>query len=446
MEQKTRPSMGTVVTASVVGTAIEWYDYVIYGTAAALVFNKLFFPSMAPLVGVIAAFGAFAMGAVARPLGGVIFGHFGDRVGRKSMLMITMFVMGGATFLIGLLPTYNDIGIWAPIALVALRIIQGLGLGGEWGGASVMVLEYSPKHRRGFYGSLVQNGYPIGVVISIVAFTLVSRLPEEQLLSWGWRLPFLFSIVLVFVGIYIRLKLEESPVFELAKARNDIAKLPVLETILKQPKTFLILVGLKMGESTTIFIVTLFSIVYATSKLGLTKSQMLDGILIAATLALFSYPAFGALSDRIGRRPFYIAGPIFIILFAFPLFWMLDTKDPFMIVLSIVIGLNFGQGMMFALQSTYFPELFSTRIRYSGSSLGFQVAAAIAGGISPVIATSLLNWTGTTTGVSLYMIVMALISLCAALAVRETLNTSLTDTSQYDSEAPIDAGNLPIIA
>jgi MHS family shikimate/dehydroshikimate transporter-like MFS transporter len=417
--------IGAIASAGAIGTIIEWYDFLIYGTAAALVFNKLFFTNADPRVGTLVSLATFAIGFLARPVGGVIFGHFGDRLGRKSMLMITMICMGISTACIGLLPTYSQIGIGAPALLVLLRVIQGIALGGEWGGASLMVLEHAPSGRRGLWGSLVQIGFPIGLVGASATFSLVSLLPNDDFLSWGWRLPFLLSFLLVGLGVFVRAKLPETPVFETMKSRGEIVRSPFFELILKQPKTFLIAIGLKLSEVSWVYMLTVFVVVYATTKLGLSKSLMLNAISIGALLELVSIPLFGHLSDIYGRRPLYFAGVAFTILFAFPLFWLFELRSPEIVVLTVVIALNFGHGLMFAPESTYFPELFGANTRYTGASAGFQVAAAIGGGFAPVIATALAEYMGGTAGVSIMLILLALITLTAALCARETKNDTL---------------------
>lgn len=422
---RSKSRIRTVVMASSIGTVIEWYDFLIYATAAALVFNKLFFPNIDPLLGTLAALGSYAAGFVARPLGGAVFGHFGDRVGRKSMLMISMVLMGAGTFLIGCLPTHAQIGIWAPILLVTLRLIQGIGLGGEWGGAALMVLEHSPAHRRGLYGSLVQVGFPMGLVLASSAYAWVSRMPQDEFLAWGWRLPFLASAVLVVVGGVIRSRVEESPVFEQMKSKGQLSKRPLADALFKHPKSFLVAIGLKISEVSWVYMLTVFVVVYATTNLGLPKALILNAILLAATVELVTIPLFGWLSDKIGRRPFYFIGSAFTVAAAFPLFWLLDTKDPTVVTLSIVVALSLGHGLMFAPEATYFPELFGANARYSGASFGFQVAAAIGGGFSPIVATALTGYTGGTTGVSIMLIVLALITLIAAFNAWETKDSAL---------------------
>jgi len=417
--------MVPIVLAGSIGTIIEWYDFLIYGTAAALIFNKLFFPSLDPLTGILAALGAYSVGFFARPAGGVLFGYFGDRLGRKKMLMLTMFVMGLGTFSIGLLPTYEQIGIWAPILLITLRIVQGIGLGGEWGGASLMVLEHAPTRYRGFYGSLVQIGFPLGLVISSGAFALVTLLSDAEFTSWGWRTPFLASIVLLGLGWFVRAKLPETPLFERLKERGEIARNPFYEAVFKDTRNFLIAVGLKISEVSWVYILTVFVVLYATTKLGLPRSLLLNSVVLAACIEVISIPLFGWLSDIVGRRAFYFAGTLFTIAFAFPLFWLLETREPVIIMLAVTAALSFGHGTMFGLQSAYFPELFGTRARYTGASFGFQLSAAIGGGLSPIIAASLVTVLGGTSGVSIMLIGLALVTLIATLAARETKGAAL---------------------
>jgi MFS transporter, MHS family, shikimate and dehydroshikimate transport protein len=420
-----RSKFNTIVFASCFGTIIEWYDFLVYATAAALVLNKAFFPTFDPLAGTLAALGTYAVGFLARPLGGALFGHFGDRLGRKSMLVLTLFIMGVSTFCIGLLPTYESIGVLAPILLILLRIVQGIGLGGEWGGASLMVLEHAPADKRGFYASFVQIGFPIGLVLATLVFGLVSKLPDADFNNYGWRIPFLISIVLLAIGIFVRSRVPETPVFEQLKARGGLSKNPVAEVVSQNGKTFLIAVGLKLSEVSWVYLLSVFVVGYATTKLGLPRSMMLDAVMYAALLELVSLPLFGWLADRIGRRPLYILGALFTMAFAFPLFWMLDSKSTAMIFAAIMIAMNFGHGMMFGPESCYFPELFGPGVRYSGASFGFQLSAAIGGGFAPIIATAMVGYLGGTAGVSIMMIVLGLITLAAALAARETKGGSL---------------------
>ena len=414
-----------VVWSSVLGSTVEWYDFTIYGTAAALVFNKLFFPNLSPAIGVIAAFGSYATGFLARPLGGAVFGHFGDRIGRKAMLSMTIILMGAGTFLIGCLPTYGQIGIAVPLLLVVLRIVQGIGIGGEWGGAVLMVIESAPNERRGFYGSLVQLGYPLAVILATAMFALVSQLPEREFLTWGWRVPFLLSAILVGIGSYIRLRLVETPAFRQVQEGHAIAKMPLLEILTKHPRTFLVSVGLKISEIAFVSIATVFSINYVTEQLGMARSAVLNGVLLAAVIELFTIPAFGWLSDRYGRKPLFLAGCLFSIAFAFPMFWLFQTHNPVVIAITIAVAVSFGQGIMFGPEAAWVAELFPARLRYSGASLGFQLGAALSGGLTPMLASALLLWTGATWPISLYLIAAAVVTIAATLAARETARKPL---------------------
>ena len=416
--------MGRLVWASVLGTVVEWYDFLIYGTAAALVFNKLFFPQIDPVAGTLAAFGAYAVGFVARPVGGAIFGHFGDRVGRKAMLTLTMLIMGLGTVLIGCLPTYADWGIWAAVALVVLRLLQGIGLGGEWGGAVLMVIEHAPDHRRGYYGSLVQVGFALGVAASTATFLAALNLPEAAFLSWGWRLPFLASAALIGIGLFVRLRLVETPAFRRVQQAQQVSRAPLLD-VLRAPRTFLIAVGMKVSEVAWVYVLTVFVIVYGTTRLGLSRSLILEGVLLAALVELATMPFFGWLSDKIGRRPLYIAGAILSALLALPVFMLMETRDPVVVVLTLTVAMSLTHGLMFAPQAAYMPELFGTSVRYSGASLGCQVAAAISGGFAPLIATALLAAYGAVWPIALYLAALGAVTLVSVLLAGETRQLDL---------------------
>lgn len=413
-------SIKHIVFASVLGTTVEWYDFLVYGTAAALVFNKLFFPNFDPLVGTLAAFGSYAVGFVARPLGGAVFGHYGDKLGRKAMLTLTMIIMGAGTFLIGCLPTYEQIGILAPILLLILRMAQGIGIGGEWGGATLMVIESADPRRRGFLGSLVQVGFPLGMVCATLIFLLVSKLPDDQFMSWGWRIPFWLSAILVVVGLFVRMKLVETPKFAAIQEQGEVAHAPIVDVLTKDFKNFIVAVGLKVSEVAWVYVLIGFLVYYATSHLHLSKTVILDAVLYAAMLELITLPLFGLLSDYVGRKPLYIAGTLLSMMAAFPLFTFVETKDPTTIAISIAIIMSITHGLMFSPQASFVPELFGTKVRYSGASLGVQVSAAISGGFAPMIATGLLAYYGTTHAISWYLIGLGAITLVATLVSRET--------------------------
>jgi MHS family shikimate/dehydroshikimate transporter-like MFS transporter len=418
--------MKRIVLSSIIGTAVEWYDFLIYGIASALVFNKLFFPLSDPALGTIAAFGTYGVGFFARPLGAAIFGHFGDRVGRKAMLAITIVIMGLGTFLIGLLPSYGQIGVAAPIALVVLRLLQGIGLGGEWGGAVLMVVENAPTRNRGLLGSMVQLGYPIGNLTATGVLAALSQLPEGEFLAWGWRIPFLISIFLVGVGLYIRMQLEETPAFRKVEADRTTARMPIVEVVTKHPRAFFTAVGLKLSEISYVSIATVFAISYVTNQLGLPRSVILNAVLLSAVVGLFVIPLFGWLSDKLGRKTLFYASCAFAIAFAFPMFWLLDTKDATIITLTILAAITFGQLIGFGVGAPWYSELFSARLRYSGASLGFQIGAAISGGLTPFAAAAFVAWTGGPTWpISVYLIALAMITLVATMAAPETAGKPL---------------------
>jgi MFS transporter, MHS family, shikimate and dehydroshikimate transport protein len=415
-----------VVLSSIIGTAVEWYDFLIYGTASALVFNKLFFPQTDPALGTIAAFGTYGVGFFARPLGAAIFGHFGDRVGRKAMLAMTIVIMGLGTFLIGLLPTYDQIGAAAPVLLVLVRLLQGIGLGGEWGGAVLMVVENAPAARRGLLASMVQIGYPAGNLAAISVFALLAQMPEADFLGWAWRFPFLISIVLAGVGLYIRLTLEETPVFRDIAARNEVAKLPLAEVLTTQTRPFLTAVGLKLSEISYATIAGVFSISYVVSTLALPRSLILNAISLSAVAGFVAIPVFGWLSDVVGRKAMFYAGSLFAAAFAFPMFWLFDTKDPQTITLTVVIAIVFGQLIGFGVGAPWYCEMFTARVRYSGASLGFQIGAAISGGLTPFAAASFMAWTGGATWpISVYLLALAIITFIATAAAPETAGKPL---------------------
>jgi MFS transporter, MHS family, shikimate and dehydroshikimate transport protein len=427
-------SIRAVAAASFIGTTIEWYDFFLYGTAAALVFNKLFFPKSVPSTGTLLALATYGVGFAARPVGGILFGHFGDRIGRKSMLVLSLLIMGIATFLIGAMPTYNAIGVWAPIILVVLRLAQGLGVGGEWGGAVLMAVEHSPPGRRGFFGSWPQMGVPAGLFLSTVVFLFFQSITnDQQFLSWGWRIPFLLSIVLVAVGLFIRLRIMESPAFQRVKETRTEAPMPILDVLRKYPKQVLLAMGMRIAENGTFYILTVFVLVYGNEHLKLVKSTVLWGVVIAAFIGLFTIPFYGALSDRVGRRPLYLGGALFSLLFAFPFFWLMNTKTHVLIWLAVVLGVNVGHDLMYGPQAAYFAELFGTRVRYSGASLGYQLASVIAGGFAPLIAAALLQASGYP-AVAIYMAIMALITVVSVFLASETFRYDIHAEDERERE------------
>jgi metabolite-proton symporter len=424
-EQTSPQSMRRVVVASFIGTAIEWYDFFLYGTAAALVFNRLFFPTFDPTAGTMAAFATYAVGFFARPLGGVIFGHFGDRIGRKSMLVTTLMMMGLATFLVGALPTYGQAGVLAPLLLVALRFVQGLGVGGEWAGAVLMVVEHADKGRRGLFASWVQAGVPVGLLLATGVFSVFARLPEPAFLAWGWRVPFLLGILLTGIGFFIRLRVLESPVFEQAKTERPASKLPILEVLRTHPRNVLLAMGARLAENAFFYIFTVWVLSYATQQLGLAKSTLLNGVLLGSAAQLVAIPFFGSVSDRIGRRPVYLGGAIFLLAMAFPFFWLVETKSTALVWSAIVIGM-IGHAAMYGPQAAFFSELFGTRTRYTGASLGYQLAAPFSGGLAPLIASALLGWSGGKPWpIAVYLIAMAVVTIWSVLMAAETSRQDL---------------------
>ena len=417
-----RTSHVKVAIASLIGTSIEWYDFFLYGTAAALIFNKLFFPTFDPMIGTLLAFATYALGFIARPLGGIVFGHFGDTIGRKTMLYLTLLIMGGATAVIGLLPTYQAAGIWAAVLLVACRLVQGFGLGGEWGGAVLMAVEHAPESRKGFYGSWPQLGAPLGLVLGTLVFSLfLNFMTEADFIAWGWRLPFLFSIVLVIVGLWIRFTLAESPEFQQVKETSQEARMPILDALRMYPKNILLAMGARFAENGFFYIYATFVLAYATQALKMDRRDILNGVLIGALVESFTIPAFGALSDRVGRRPVYIFGAVFSALMSFPLFMLLATGSPQLGWFAIVLGLAVGHAAMYGPQASFLSELFGTKVRYSGVSLGYNLASIFAGALSPLIATGLMTaYSPATWPISVYMIVLAVITLASVYFAAET--------------------------
>src|SRR5215217_8625126 len=429
-----RTSLWQVIGASVIGTIMEWYDFFIFAAAAALVFPALFFPEREPLTGTLLAFGTYGLGFFARPLGGIIFGNLGDKIGRKTVLVITLLLMGIATTLIGVLPTFNQIGIWAAVLLLLLRILQGLGAGAEFGGAVIMAAEYSPQGKRGLYASLPCTGVAIGLLLSSGVFALFQSLPKDQFLAWGWRIPFLLSIVVVAVGLYVRLRILETPVFTHVKETHTEVQTPAMEVVRSQPRNLLVAIGARFSENGNAYIIQTFALTYVATQLGVPENTALLGVLISAAIGLFTIPAYGALSDRVGRRLLYLMGSAFLALFAFPFFWLLNTESTILIWLAIVLANAGGVYAMFSPQAAYFVELFDTRVRYSGLAISREVSAPFAGGIAPFIATGLLAWSGSYWPIALYMIGLSLITLVAIYVGPETYQRDIS-VDQVDKEA-----------
>ena len=412
-----------LAVASTIGTIIEAYDFVLYGTVAALVFDKLFFPNAEPVIATLAAFATFGVGFLARPVGGAIFGHYGDKVGRKQMLVLALVIMGVATVLIGALPGYNSIGIAAPILLVVLRLIQGAALGGEWGGAVLMVTEYAPKGKRGFYGSWPQIGFAGGLAISTTIIWIMSTsLSDAAFQSWGWRVPFFASALLVAVGLYIRLRIEETPAFTALEERQEREKAPAIEVFKEHPKNMLRAIGMRFSENITFYMLITFSLTYGEDTLKIDRNVLLAAIVICALLSCLVIPFYGALTDRIGRRKVFLWGAIASIFCAIAYFPLLQTGSALIIILAFVIVMNTAHDAQYATEASYFSELFPTRIRYSGISISAQLGGVLAGAFAPLIATALLDVSGIWL-VTVYFAVMCTISAIAAYFSPETYKT-----------------------
>jgi MHS family shikimate/dehydroshikimate transporter-like MFS transporter len=385
-------SIRRVAFASFIGTAIEWYDFFLYGTASALIFPKLFFPQFSPLAGTLASFATFGVGLVARPVGGLVFGHFGDRVGRKSMLVITLLLMGGATFLLGLLPTFEEIGVLAPTFLVLLRFLQGFAVGGEWGGAMLMAVEHAPAESRNFYASWPQQGVPVGLVGSTVMFGVFSSLTGEHFLTCGWRVPFLFSIILIGVGLFIRMRVLESPAFERVKERRAEVRLPLLALLRNSPGAAALAVGMCLITVSGFYVGTTFTLSYLTGRFDLGRNVPLVGQLLAGASESLALLIFAPLADRIGKRAIAIGSPGCVVLLAYPFFWLVNTGRSGLIWLAMG-SLQFAIAGLYAVTGVLLSELFETRLRYSGISFGYQMAGLL-GAPAPLICTALVHWAG----------------------------------------------------
>jgi metabolite-proton symporter len=421
-----RTPLRRVVLASLIGTTIEWYDFFLYGSAAALVFNRLFFPEFDPLVGTMLAFATYALGFVARPVGGIVFGHFGDRIGRKRLLMLSLVLMGVATILIGLLPTYAQIGVWAPIALIVLRLVQGFAVGGEWGGAVLMAAEHGDAARRGFWASWPQAGVPAGSLLAAGVLAIMAAVQTEaDFLDWGWRVPFVLSALLVVVGWYIRNRVAESPMFEAEiEAAEAPAKVPAMDVLRERPKALVLGAGLRLGENISYYILTVFSLTYLVDVSHESRSVALNALLIGAAVQFFAIPLLALLSDRIGRRPVYALGAFGLAIWGFVMFGLLGSGDNASIILALVVGLVL-HGAMYGPQAAFITELFPTRIRYSGVSIAYQLTSIVAGSLAPIIALWLYKEYDSATPVAIYVAAACLVSGISALLARETRGLEL---------------------
>ncbi|HXW27730.1 MAG TPA: MFS transporter [Xanthobacteraceae bacterium] len=428
-----------VVLASAIGSALEWYDYFIYGTAAALIFGELFFPKLDPTSATLAAFASFGVGFVARPFGGLVFGHFGDRLGRKPILVATLLLVGGGTALIGLLPTYDQIGGWAPVLLVLLRLVQGFGAGAEYGGAVIFAVEHAPPGQRGRYGSFAPMGVSAGLLLAMAVFAIVSTLDKTSFVVWGWRIPFLLSFALVALGIFIRASVFETPVFRDMVATQAVARAPVAEAIRQHPRSFIVVIGARLAENGLGYLYPVFGLNYLTTTLGLPRSLALTGMVVATLVEIVAIAVFSALSDRVGRRPVYLGAALFSAALAFPFFWLVDTRSTPLIFLALALAIGIGTGGMFGPQAAYFAELFGPRLRYSGFAFARELGSILAGGPAPFVSAWLVaSMGGRPWGVALYVVVLSLLTALAVFIGPETYRLDITS----DQMTPVPRGRV----
>ncbi|HET7085962.1 MAG TPA: MFS transporter [Rhizomicrobium sp.] len=429
--------------AAGIGSALEWYDFFLYGLASALVFGPLFFPTYDPATGTLASFATFGAGFLARPFGGLVFGHFGDRFGRKPMLVATMILVGGSTFLIGLLPTYSQAGIWAPLMLIGLRLVQGFGAGAEYSGAVVMAVEFAPDGKRGLYGAFAPMGTQSGMTLAAVTFWLLGTMGKDDVLAWGWRIPFLLSLLLLGLGVYIRAKVTETPVFQEARRLRPALKIPALEAIRRHPRNFLVVVGARFAENALGYLYPVFGVSYLAATLHMSPGMPVLAVVCGGLSLVFGVLFFSRLSDRIGRRPVYIFGALFSAVWVFPFFLLADSRDPWLIILAFVLAMGVGVSAMFGPQAAYFAELFGPRLRYSGFAFARETGSILAGGPAPLIAGLLVAWMGGRPwGVCLYVIGLCAITIFAVWCGPETYKSDIRaddveDRPQVAAPAPL---------
>lgn len=406
-------TMRKILIASLTGSVIEWFDFFLYGTVAALVFNQIFFISDDPAIGLILSYASFALTFFIRPFGGLLFSHIGDRIGRKKTLVLTLSLMGIATMAIGLLPSYHTIGIWAPILLIFFRLLQGIGIGGEWGGALLLAVEYAPKEKRGFFGSVPQVGIPIGMVLGTLVLSLMTLLPDEQFLEWGWRIPFILSALLVVLGLWIRNGIDETPAFKAVQKEGKVPKMPIIDTLRYHWREVLIAIGAKFVETAPFYIFSTFIVSYATLNLGFSKTTTLTAVMVASVITSILIPIMGAFSDRIGRKKLYVVGTVVMILYMFPYFWMVNQGSVLLLVIATILGLGIIWAPITAVLGTFFSEIFAPEIRYTGVTLGYQIGAALAGGTAPLIAVTFLSYFDSYVPIAIYIMLTGVISLVA---------------------------------
>ncbi len=416
-------AMTRVVAASFVGAMLEWYDFFLFGTASALIFAPLFFPQYDALTGTIASFATFGVGFFMRPIGGIVFGHFGDVLGRRVTLIWTLLIVGLSTFLIGLLPTYEQAGLLGPILLVICRLAQGFGLGGEYGGAALLTIESAPMKRRGFFGSIPQSAASVGIMTATGVLALCNQLmDQEAFMRYGWRIPFLISAVFLFVGMYIRLKTEEPAEFIRAKQAQTEKEIPIIQVFKQHPKNIVLAIGARLAETVSSNIINAFGMAYITTTLLLDKSIPLVGMMVASAIGIFMCPVYGYLSDRIGQRKIYLFGAGFCVLFAYPFFLLLNTGNPVVIVMALIVAYNLGPTSMFAVQPTMFSKMFGARVRYTGLSFAYQFSA-ILGGLTPLISSTLYSWADRSYYlVAGYLVLISLIAVISVLGIQTVKN------------------------
>jgi metabolite-proton symporter len=425
--------LGRVIAASLIGTTIEWYDFFLYGTAAALVFNKLFFPKADPLVGTMLAFTTYALGFAARPLGGIVFGHFGDRIGRKRLLMLSLVLMGVSTVAIGLLPTYRQVGLWAAALLTLLRLVQGFAVGGEWGGAVLMAAEHGDDSRRAFWAGWPQAGVPIGNLLAAGVLAVMSAVQSQaDFLAWGWRIPFLLSAVLVAIGWWVRISIAESPLFA-GLAETARRRAPAIEALRRRPGGLAIGAGLRVGENISYYVITTFSITYVTDIGHFARGIALNAVLIGAAVEALTLPLFALLADRIGRRPVYAIGAAGMAIWAFAFFRLLDTGASGLAIVAVTVGLVL-HGAMYGPQAAFIAELFATNLRYSGASIAYQVTSIFAGSLAPIIAIALFGAFHSAIPIAIYVLLACAVSVISALLARENRGATLAEIDARDAQ------------